>query len=230
MPKNEIDGYAIRATDGRYWEGTRWTDELHEAKIIPASADDVLSKMDELFPGQSLQPVTLSAHGDPFFPKELGYPHAHLVILASGRRATVLKYAAKAFGEDAYHDLDADSESEALKATEGQDVQLVREILVDGEKQINYLDGDRGLWLGTWLSPDGKIVGTLDRPARACPRCGCTEFLVTAHVAQGWRVGPDGDFIECTNECEEVDHQPDDEDVWACAKCGYDAAGADFRA
>ncbi len=64
---------------------------------------------------------------------------------------------------------------------------------------------------------------------KRCPKCGGQEFLVTAHVTQGWKVDEDGAFIECTNECEEVTHTPDDDDVWVCAKCGHDAAGSEFN-
>lgn len=63
---------------------------------------------------------------------------------------------------------------------------------------------------------------------KVCPVCGGTEFLVTAHVTQGWKVDGNGNFIECTNECDEVTHTPDDEDMWQCAKCGHCASGGEI--
>lgn len=63
-----------------------------------------------------------------------------------------------------------------------------------------------------------------------CPKCGCTEFCVTAHVTQGWVVDGDGNFQKCTNECEEVTHAPDDDDIWVCNQCGYDATGREMHA
>ncbi len=64
---------------------------------------------------------------------------------------------------------------------------------------------------------------------KKCPRCSCTEFIVTAHVTQTWRVDKDGDFINTVTECDEVTHKPDDADVWVCADCGFDAAGEKFN-
>ena len=53
-----------------------------------------------------------------------------------------------------------------------------------------------------------------------CPRCGGKEFFTTAHVAQEWKVNEKGNFIECTEDCIEVDAGPDDDNIWFCAKCG----------
>lgn len=64
---------------------------------------------------------------------------------------------------------------------------------------------------------------------KICPKCGAAEFIVTAHVTQEWRVDENGTFLSCISECSEVTHQPDDSDIWACAKCGYDAAGNEFN-
>lgn len=64
---------------------------------------------------------------------------------------------------------------------------------------------------------------------KRCPICGHSNFNVTAHVTQGWLVDEDGDFIECTTECEEVTHKPNDDDSWTCAKCGHDAVGKEFN-
>ncbi len=64
---------------------------------------------------------------------------------------------------------------------------------------------------------------------KRCPKCGHTEFVVTAHVTQDWLVDERGNFIKAISECDEVTHHPDDEDIWRCDKCGYDAAGAEFN-
>ena len=64
---------------------------------------------------------------------------------------------------------------------------------------------------------------------KRCPKCGGTTFLVTAHVAQDWKVDGDEEFLECVDNCSEVTHRADDEDIWACAGCGYDAPGHAFN-
>ena len=64
---------------------------------------------------------------------------------------------------------------------------------------------------------------------KRCPRCGCEEFLVTAHVTQGWLVDKDGMFKEETQSCIEVTHDPDDDDIWDCPNCGYSAEGSKFN-
>lgn len=61
-----------------------------------------------------------------------------------------------------------------------------------------------------------------------CPKCGGRNFIVSAHVVQGWRVDAGGDYLETTEECIEVTHSPDDEDIWVCDDCGFDAAGSEF--
>lgn len=53
-----------------------------------------------------------------------------------------------------------------------------------------------------------------------CPYCGGRRFAVTAHVTQDWIVDEDGNWQETTNDCVEVIHHPDDDDVWCCDKCG----------
>lgn len=61
---------------------------------------------------------------------------------------------------------------------------------------------------------------------KRCPRCGHKEFNVDTHVVQGWRVNEYGAYTETTCECIEVTHSPADDDIWECAKCGYEAAGS----
>ena len=76
------------------------------------------------------------------------------------------------------------------------------------------------------LEPNIPRFGSVKKQ---CPKCGYSVFGVTAHVTQDWLVDGDGDFLKSTNECVEVTHQPDDEDIWTCANCGYEAAGKEFN-
>lgn len=64
---------------------------------------------------------------------------------------------------------------------------------------------------------------------KRCPNCGNDTFYVTAHVTQGWIVDEKGNFLECIDECEEVTHRPDDEDIWKCSRCWYTDEGAAFN-
>ena len=64
---------------------------------------------------------------------------------------------------------------------------------------------------------------------KKCPKCGGTKFLVTAHVTQDWYVDENGNFLEVVKDCDQVTHAPDDDDIWVCAACDYDAAGAEFN-
>ena len=52
--------------------------------------------------------------------------------------------------------------------------------------------------------------------------------MVTAHVTQDWKVDGNGRFIECGNECVEVVHTLDNDDLWICADCGHDGPGSMF--
>ncbi len=64
---------------------------------------------------------------------------------------------------------------------------------------------------------------------KKCPKCGHDKFIVTAHVTQTWLVDKKENFLETIDECDQVTHAPNDEDVWTCDKCGYDAAGKEFN-
>ena len=64
---------------------------------------------------------------------------------------------------------------------------------------------------------------------KRCPQCGHTEFLVTAHVTQDWRVDENGDYIITEIDCVDVTHWPDDDDIWECTKCGYSDPGDQFN-
>ncbi len=53
-----------------------------------------------------------------------------------------------------------------------------------------------------------------------CPNCGGTEFYVTAHVAQVWKVDENGEFVSCFNDCSDFVHIPDCDDLWKYTNCG----------
>ena len=64
---------------------------------------------------------------------------------------------------------------------------------------------------------------------KKCPKCGCKEFYVTAHVAQDWLVDRHGNYLKTENECAYTIHKPDNDDMWMCADCGYHADGKEFE-
>ena len=64
---------------------------------------------------------------------------------------------------------------------------------------------------------------------KKCPRCGSMSFYVSAHIVQDWEVNECGDFVEVVDECVEVIHQPNDDDIWYCANCYYEAPGDQFN-
>lgn len=64
---------------------------------------------------------------------------------------------------------------------------------------------------------------------KVCPVCGAKRFNVTAHVTQRWEVDEYGQYSKTLAECEEVTHDPDDDDIWTCAECGHDAPGSEFN-
>lgn len=65
---------------------------------------------------------------------------------------------------------------------------------------------------------------------KKCPKCGNQTFHANAHIVQGWLVDSEGEFVAVSEECVEVTHSPKDDDVWACTKCNYEAAGSEFEA
>ena len=67
---------------------------------------------------------------------------------------------------------------------------------------------------------DGEIL--------RCPKCGGKTFAATAHVTQDWELDEKGAFAKCLNDCLEVTHWPDQDDIWDCQTCGYSAAGREF--
>ena len=64
---------------------------------------------------------------------------------------------------------------------------------------------------------------------KKCPKCGCKEFFVKAHVTQEWLVDSDGEYLKTITECDEVTHFPKNDDMWQCADCGYFAEGKEFE-
>ena len=64
---------------------------------------------------------------------------------------------------------------------------------------------------------------------KRCPKCGGKKFIVSAHVIQEWIVDEKGNFLEVTDDCAEVTHEPDDYDLWMCDKCGYEDTGREFE-
>ncbi len=64
---------------------------------------------------------------------------------------------------------------------------------------------------------------------KRCPVCGGKRFVVTAHVTQDQLVDEDGDYRKTIEDCVEVVHRPDNEDVWECYECGRSASGIEFE-
>ena len=46
------------------------------------------------------------------------------------------------------------------------------------------------------------------------------KFHASAHVVQDWVVDEHGNFTKTLNECDQVLHFPDSEDIWTCDECG----------
>lgn len=61
-----------------------------------------------------------------------------------------------------------------------------------------------------------------------CPKCGGRHFLSTAHVTQTWMIDEDGMFEGEVSGADDILHAPDDDDIWVCANCGYDASGEEL--
>ncbi|MDA1674754.1 hypothetical protein [Bacillus cereus group sp. TH152-1LC] len=49
------------------------------------------------------------------------------------------------------------------------------------------------------------------------------EFITTAHVVQEWKVDAEGDWLKTVDNCVQVTHKPNRDDVWTCAVCGAEA-------
>lgn len=222
MASEKAKYYAVSDEYGQWWSGTDWTGDIRRAKLYAYNNKTHSNLPDEL-KGQMVQPVMLATCGDPVPALALGAEHAHPAVLSSGKRVTVLRYALKQNVRHAV-EIDADSESEAIFLAREKLDKLVRVIVTRTGNRTETFDPSDGVWRRS----DGKVSACVRKPVHMCPVCGCSEFLAMAHVAQDWKIGHDGDFIECVSECEESDHVPDGQDVWTCAKCGYDTAGDGF--
>lgn len=55
-----------------------------------------------------------------------------------------------------------------------------------------------------------------------CPNHCRSPLITTAHVSQTWKVDHEGEFLEEIST-DEVDAEPDDENIWTCEKCGAEA-------
>lgn len=64
---------------------------------------------------------------------------------------------------------------------------------------------------------------------KKCPNCAGQRFVVIAHVTQSWEVDKNGMFVNCLEDCIDVIHRPDDDDIWECYDCGYEATGKEFN-
>ena len=67
-----------------------------------------------------------------------------------------------------------------------------------------------------------------DNEILRCPKCGGKIFYATAHVTQDWEIDDNGMFVQCINDCTEVTHEPDKEDILECKSCGYSDTGKNF--
>ena len=64
---------------------------------------------------------------------------------------------------------------------------------------------------------------------KRCPECGGKRFVVTAHVTQDWVVDENENYIKTLEDCVDVTHRPNNEDLWECYECGYSASGIEFE-
>ena len=64
---------------------------------------------------------------------------------------------------------------------------------------------------------------------KRCPICGHDAFYVSVHVVQRWMVDDYEAFLGVIDECEAIAHNADDEDLWECTKCHYEAIGYKFN-
>lgn len=65
---------------------------------------------------------------------------------------------------------------------------------------------------------------------KRCPSCGARSFYATAYVIQDWLFDENGTYVRTEESCVEVYHYPDDNDIWSCANCFYEAPGFEFNA
>jgi len=59
---------------------------------------------------------------------------------------------------------------------------------------------------------------------KACPKNPDHKtFTTTAVVCQDWLVDGEGNFIEVREECSQVYHHPQPDNIWECDECGEEA-------
>lgn len=46
------------------------------------------------------------------------------------------------------------------------------------------------------------------------------RFTTVAHVMQEWEVDDEGNFVKCLDQCMQVEHGPDKDNMWGCVTCG----------
>lgn len=105
---------------------------------------------------------------------------------------------------------------------EGIKYQLKRGTTFDESRKVDALLDVHG------QVPIKDFMDRMDGVKYKCPVCGGTTFHATAHVTQGWVIDGNKSFVKTSVECEEVLHEPNEEDIWTCATCGHDAAGEAF--
>ena len=88
-------------------------------------------------------------------------------------------------------------------------------------KEANQLEG--------WARLAAEFFLYYRRCKYHCPKCGCTKFEVITHVTQEWEIDRNGNFVKCNDNCMEVTHSPNDDDLWICTRCGYEDEGKFFR-
>ena len=64
--------------------------------------------------------------------------------------------------------------------------------------------------------------------AKQCPKCGGLKFSASAHVVQTWKLDCIGKYDKTIEDCTDVTHRPDNDDLWHCQECGYEAPGKQF--
>ena len=63
---------------------------------------------------------------------------------------------------------------------------------------------------------------------KKCPCCNHDRFYVSPHVVQDWIVDGHGNWLETVEDCTEVIHKPDSDDIWTCVGCKHSASGGEM--
>ena len=65
---------------------------------------------------------------------------------------------------------------------------------------------------------------------KVCPKDPSHELFITgAVICQEWLVDSHGNFVEVIEECTDVFHQPNSENIWQCAMCGAEAVDPELK-